>query len=56
MALKKALEDVRGAREEHVEFQAEGETQKHSGLLIELDLALKQEEYEAAEIEEWTKK
>lgn len=56
MALKKALEDVRRAREEHLKFQGESETQKHGGLLIELDLALKQEEYEAAEIEDWTKK
>ena len=55
-ALKKGLEDVRGAREEHIKFQGESETQKHSGLLLELDLALKQEEYEAAEIEDWSKK
>jgi bacterioferritin len=55
-ALKKGFEDVRGAREEHTKFQGESETQKHSGLLLELDLALKQEEYEAAEIEDWSKK
>ena len=56
VALKKGLEDVRGAHEEHIKFQGESETQKHSGLLLELDLALKQEEYEAAEIEDWSKK
>jgi len=55
-ALKKGLEDVRGAREEHLKLQGESETQKHSGLLLELDLALKQEEYEAAEIKDWGKK
>ena len=55
-ALKKGLEDVRGAREEHITFQGESETQKHAGLLLSLDLALKQEEYEAAEIEDWSKK
>ena len=55
-ALKKALEDVRTAREEHLQFQGESETQKHAGLLMELDLALKQEEYEGAEIEDWSKK
>ena len=55
-ALKKGFEDVRGAREEHIKFQGESETQKHSGLLLELDLALKQEEYEAAEIGDWSKK
>lgn len=54
-ALKKGLEDVRSAREEHLKFQGESETQKHSGLLVELDLALRQEEYEAAEIEDWSK-
>jgi hypothetical protein len=54
-ALKKGLEDVRTAREEHLKFQGESETQKHAGLLLSLDLALKQEEYEAAEIEDWTK-
>jgi bacterioferritin len=56
VALKKGLEDVRGAREEHLKFQEESETQKHAGLLLSLDLALKQEEYEAAEIEDWSKK
>ena len=56
VALKKGFEDVRGAREEHIKFQGESETQKHSGLLLELDLALKQEEYEAAEIGDWSKK
>ncbi len=56
LALKKGFEDVRGAREEHIKFQGESETQKHSGLLLELDLALKQEEYEAAEIGDWSKK
>jgi len=55
-ALKKGLEDVRAAREEHLKFQGESETQKHTGLLLSLDLALKQEEYEAAEIEDWAKK
>ena len=55
-ALKTGLEDVRGAREEHITFQGESETQKHAGLLLSLDLALKQEEYEAAEIEDWSKK
>jgi bacterioferritin len=55
-AIKKGLDDVRAAREEHLTFQGEGETQKHAGLLLSLDLALKQEEYEASEIEDWAKK
>lgn len=56
VALKKALEDVKSARKEHLDFQGEGETQKHAGLLLNLDLALKQEDYEAAEIEDWSEK
>ncbi len=56
VALKKALEDVRSARGTHLRFQGESETQKHAGLLLNLDLALKQQEYEAAEIEDWSKK
>jgi bacterioferritin len=56
VALKKGLEDVRAAQEEHLKFQGESETQKHAGLLLSLDLALKQEKYEAAEIEDWAKK
>ena len=55
-ALKKGLEDVRAAREEHLGFQEESETKKHAGLLLSLDLALKQEKFEAAEIEDWSKK
>jgi bacterioferritin len=55
-ALKKGLDDVRAAREEHLKFQGESDTQKHAGLLLSLDLALKQEEYEASEIEDWAKK
>ena len=55
-ALQKGLEDVRAAREEHLKFQGESETRKHAGLLLSLDLALKQEDYEAAEIEDWAKK
>jgi hypothetical protein len=56
LALEKALKDVRSAREEHLKFRGESETQKHAGLLLSLDLAVKQEEYESAEIEDWIKK
>jgi bacterioferritin len=52
-ALERALEDVQGARGEHAKFQEEPETRKHGGLVINLDLAVQQEDYEAAEIEEW---
>jgi bacterioferritin len=52
-ALQRALEDVRASRDEHLKFQAEPETQKHAGLIINLDLTTQQEQYEAEEIEEW---
>jgi bacterioferritin len=55
-ALQKTLEDVRASRERHLRFRDESETQKHAGLIINLDLTLQQEEYEAAEIEDWIKK
>ena len=52
LALKKALEDVRSSRERHLDLQKDTEIQKHAGLLINLDLSVQQEEYEAAEIED----
>ncbi len=52
-ALKKALEDVRTAREHHVKLREDSEVKKHSGLVINLDLTVKQEAYQAAEIEDW---
>jgi len=51
LALKKALEDVRSSRERHLDLQKDTETQKHAGLLINLDLSVQQEAYEAEEIE-----
>ena len=56
MVLQKTLEDVRASRERHLRFRDESETQKHAGLIVNLDLTLQQEECEAAEIEDWSKK
>ena len=56
MALAKALEDVQGARERHAALKQDGEVQKHSGLVINLDLTIQQEEYQGAELEDWGKK
>ena len=53
LALKKALEDVRSSQERHLDLQKDTETKKHAGLLINLDLSVQQEAYEAAEIEGW---
>lgn len=55
-ALNGALEDVRESRKRHQELRNSREAQKHSGLLLNLDLSIKQEEYEAAEYEDWLKK
>ncbi len=54
-ALKKALEDVRTARERHLKFKEDSELKKHSGLVINMDLTVQQEAYQKAEVEDWIK-
>jgi bacterioferritin len=54
-ALKKALEDVRTAGERHLKLREDSEVKKHSGLVMNLDLTVQQEAYQAAEIEDWLK-
>ncbi|OPL17396.1 MAG: hypothetical protein AVO38_01505 [delta proteobacterium ML8_D] len=54
-ALKRALEDVRTARERHLKLRKDSEVGKHSGLVINLDLTIQQEEYQGAELEDWLK-
>ena len=56
LALKRALEDVRTARERHLKLREDSEVRKHSGLVINLDLTVQQEEYQGAEIEDWLQK
>ena len=55
-ALQKALEDVQGGLARHEKLQKDGEAQKHGGFVINLDLDVQQEEYQAAEIKDWMKK
>ncbi|MCJ7664045.1 MAG: ferritin-like domain-containing protein [Desulfobacterales bacterium] len=55
-ALQKALEDVQGGLVRHQKFQKDSETQKHGGLVINLDLDVQQEAYQGAEIKGWMKK
>jgi len=55
IALKKALEDVQADRERHVKMKEDSEVKKHSGLVINLDLTVQQEEYQAAELKDWGK-
>ena len=54
-ALKRGLEDVRTARERHLQLREDSEVGKHSGLVINLDLTIQQEEYQGAELEDWLK-
>jgi bacterioferritin len=55
VALQKALEDAGTALARHSELGQDGEVKKHEGLVINLDLTLKQEEYQAEELEDWSK-
>jgi len=55
VALKKALEDVQTARQRHLQLREDSEIKKHSGLVINLDLMVKQEAYQGAELEDWRK-
>lgn len=55
LALHEALEDVQAARERHLTLQEDPELKKHSGLVINMDLTIKQEEYQGSEIRDWSK-
>ena len=55
-ALKKAMNDVRAARERHMKLREDNEFKKHGGLVINLDLTLQQEQYQASELEGMGKK
>ncbi len=50
-ALKKAMNDVRTARERHIKLEEDSEFKKHGGLAINLDLTIQQEQYQAEELE-----
>jgi bacterioferritin len=54
-ALKKGLEDVSAARKRHMAFREDSEVKKHSGLVINSDLTVQQEEYQEAELADWSK-
>jgi len=55
-ALEHALEDVQESRKCHLELQKSEEAQRNAGLIINLDLSVKQEKFETEEIEDWLKK
>jgi len=51
-ALKKALEDVKKSRRRHMRLRKDTELKKHEGLVINLDLTIQQEQYQAEELED----
>ena len=55
LALQKALEDVNSALQRHLRLREDSEVKKHSGFAINLGLTIQQEEYQGAEIKDWTK-
>lgn len=55
-ALSKTLEDVETSIKRHQALKNEEETQKHAGEIINLELTLDQETYQADEIKDWLKK
>jgi bacterioferritin len=55
LALQNALESVEKSRELHLKLKNNPDTQKHAGLIINLDLAFQQETYEVDEIKDWLK-
>jgi bacterioferritin len=55
LALQNALESIQQSRELHLKLKNDSEAKKHSGLIINVDLAIQQEAYEADEIKDWMK-
>lgn len=54
-ALQRAVADLEAGIDRHQKLQKDSEAQRHAGLMINLDLTLKQEEYQLAEIKDWIK-
>jgi bacterioferritin len=54
-ALQNVLESVQNSRKRHEQLKNDPEAQSHSGLLINLDLSIAQEAFEADEIKDWLK-
>ncbi len=52
-ALKNTVENLGETRKLHADLLAEDETKKHAGLITNLDISIKQETYEANELEDW---
>jgi len=55
-AMKKALEDVKKSHKKHLRFAKDSEVMKHGGMVINLDLTIQQEQYQAEELSDMQKK
>jgi len=55
-ALQKAIEDLQSAGTRYEELRKDGEFVTHAGLVVKMDLAVRQVEYQTDEIEDWRKK
>jgi bacterioferritin len=53
LALERAVQQLGDSRNRHTRFTKDPEAQKHKGFMVNLDLTLKQEQYEQEEIEDW---
>ncbi|MFW5819552.1 MAG: hypothetical protein ACOCVE_06875, partial [Desulfovermiculus sp.] len=53
LALGASLKRLQAGLQRHKELQMNEETAKHAGLVLNLDLTLKQEQYQEAEIDGW---
>jgi len=54
-ALQRAFEDVRKSHKRHIKLNKDVELQKHKGMVINLDLMIQQEEFQAEELKEMYK-
>lgn len=50
--LIKAVEDVRKAHKRHLKLRRDAELNRHAGIVIDLDLTIQQEQYQAEELED----
>ena len=53
-SLGKALEDVKKSHRRHMRLKKDSELRRHAGLVINLDLTIQQEQYQAEELEDMT--
>lgn len=54
-AFQKAIKDVRTSLDRHMKLREDSEFKKHGGLVVNLDLTLQQEQYQAEELEDMRK-